>query len=171
MKQLTYITLALVIILAGCKEDEKFRTSGTDTIDNVRYKSTTWFTYGFSFSTGKLVSTETSQPDITVDTSLTERPNVLLSGRAGTSFHKFGDYPDEASAKAAFEGLKTVTATTWEDWANPVLPHQVWIFRSSLEKYTKIRIVNIVQRKEQGIPLTELTFQWVHQPDGSLIFP
>jgi hypothetical protein len=172
MKQLSYTILLIIVILAGCKKDVQVRTTGTDTIDNVRHMSTTWFTYGFSFSTGKLVSTETTpKPDITVDTLTAARPNVYLQGSINTFFSKIGDYPDENSARAAFDGLKTINVTNWVDWANPILPNQVWVFKSGSDLYTKFRIITIVQRRDQGIPVTEITFQWVHQPDASLIFP
>lgn len=172
MKQLGYSLLFIIVILSGCKKDVRVRTTGTDTIDNVRHLTTTWFTYGFSFSTGKLISTETTpKPDITVDTLTTARPNVYLQGSINTFFAKIGDYPDENSAKAAFDGLKSVSVTNWQDWANPILPNQVWVFKSGSDLYTKFRIITIIQRRDQGIPVTEITFQWVHQPDGSLTFP
>jgi hypothetical protein len=172
MKHSVVILVFVFVAIAGCTKDEDVRTSGTDTIDNLRYQSTTWFTYGFLFSTAKLVSTEaTPKPDITVDTASVPRPNAYLQGSVNSSFFKYGSYNDEASAMAAFNDLKQVDATQWEDWANPIMKNDIWIFRSTDEKYTKIRIVDLKQQKLQGVPVTEVTFQWVHQPDGSLMFP
>ena len=172
MKHSAGIILIVILALAGCKKENDARTSGTDTIDNLRYLSTTWYTYGFSFSTAKLVSTEaTPKPDITIDTAFAQRPNAYLQGSINSSFYKYGAYNDEASAIAAFDALKQVNVTAWEDWANPVSVNDIWIFKSTGEKYTKIRIVNLKQEKIQGVTVTEVTFQWVHQPDGSLTFP
>ena len=172
MKQLIYTVLASLLLITACKKDEKVRTSGTDTIDNIRHKSSTFYVYGFSFSTADKISSEaTPKPDIIVDTNNTPRPNIYLQGSINSSFYKYGTYPDESSAIAAFDALKSFNAASWEDWANPVRVNEIWIFRSNDEKYTKIRIVNTAQRNEQGIPVAEITFQWVHQPDGSLIFP
>lgn len=172
MKQ-SLLIISLILIFAGCKKDEDYRTTGTDTIDNLRYMSTTFFTYGFLFSTGKLVSTEaTPKPDIVVDTMRTSvRPNIYIQGSVNSGFFKYGEYPDEATAIATFDALNTFTAGNWEDWANPVIPNQIWIYRSNDRKYTKFRIVSTEQRSEQGVPVTEVTFQWTHQPDGSQIFP
>ena len=49
MKRLSFILLAFVIFLSSCEEEAKVRTSGTDTIDNTTYQSTTYYVYGFSF--------------------------------------------------------------------------------------------------------------------------
>lgn len=174
MKQLSLILLAFVLLLSSCEEEVKVRTSGTDTIDNSTFQSTTYYVYGFSFARGKLVSTlDNPPPDITVYVNRVSTPYTLTlqTNNLNPSFYKVGDFADEAAAKTAFDNLKTVPAAQWTDMADPVAPNQVWIFRSGEEKYTKFRIISTVNEMRQQIAYGECTFQWVHQPDGSLTFP
>jgi hypothetical protein len=174
MKKLSFILFALIAAFSSCEEDVRVRTTGTDTIDNTTFTGATYFVYGFSFSTGKLVSTESNPgPDITVYVNKDNTPYrlTLQANNLKPSFYKVGDFSDEAAAKAAFDDLKTVSVTQWAEMADPVAPNQVWIYRSGDEKYTKIRIVSTVNEIRQLIAYGECTFQWVHQPDGSLTFP
>jgi hypothetical protein len=181
MKQLLFI-FVLVIVIGGCKKDEKVRSSGTDTINNTTHMSSTYYIYGFSFSSGQQVATTTTPgPDITVyvnvDNPLLAPRLYLATSALRPSFAKVGDYNDEASAKAAFDNLKTITATQWVDLADPAVPNQVWIYRSGQDNYTKFRIISTTIDKRnnpelnQTVDFGEISFQWVHQPDGSLTFP
>ena len=174
MKRTIYILISLISALGACSKDEDIRTSGTDTIDNKTYQSTTYYVYGFLFSQGKRVSTtEKPGPDIIVYVNqdnavyrLTMQANNLYP-----SFYKVGDYANEAAAKTVFDNLKTVTVSSWSEMADPISPNQVWIYKSGDEKYTKFRIVSTVNEIRQNIPYGECTFQWLHQPDGSATFP
>jgi hypothetical protein len=89
------------------------------------------------------------------------------------SFALHGSYATEAEAVAAFNGLADVGTYTWKEMADPILQHQVWIYRSSRELYTKIRIVSTISEMRPDIPFRygECTFEWVHQPDGTATFP
>ena len=174
MKRLSIILLAAITAFYSCKEDEIARTSGTDTIDNTTYQSTTYYVYGFSFSEGKLVSTMSDPgPDIVIYVNQDNTPSrlTLQANNMKPSFSKVGDYPDEAAAKTAFDNLKTVSVSQWSEMADPITPNQVWIYRSGNEKYTKFRIISTVNEMRQLIAYGECTFQWVYQPDGSLTFP
>jgi hypothetical protein len=162
------------LLLSACTKKESARTSGTDTIDNTTYFSTTYYNYGFSFSQGKLVSTSLNPgPDITIYVNVDNvTPRLTLqTNNLKPSFSKVGDYPDEASAKAAFDNLKTVSVTQWQDMADPINNNQVWIYRSGTEMYTKLRVVSTVNETRSGIAYGECTFQWVYQPDGTTTFP
>jgi len=174
MKKVVFILLTIFSVLLSCTKKEATRTSGTDTIDNITYFSTTYFSYGFSFSGAKLVSTNLNPgPDITIivnDDSGIPRL-TLLANNLKPSFFKVGDFADEASAKTAFDNLKTVSVTQWLDLADPVIPNQVWIYRSGSDTYTKFRIVNTINETRQSVPYGECTFQWLYQPDGSTTFP
>ena len=173
MKRTIFI-LPVFLLLFACTKDEPARTSGTDTIDNIIYYSTQYFSYGFSFSEGKQVSQiliPTSDITLVVNKDNATPRLTFQSNNFKPSFFKVGDYPDEASAKAAFDNLKTVSVTVWTDMADPVNTNQVWIYRSGTDTYTKIRIVSTVNEKREGIDYGECTFQWVYQPDGSLTFP
>lgn len=174
MKRIVFILLAIFSILTGCTKKEPTRTSGIDTIDNITYFSTTYYIYGFSFSGAKLVSTNLNPgPDISIFVNVDNiTPRLTLqTNNLKPSFFKVNDFPDEATAKTAFDNLKTVSSTQWQDMADPINANQVWIYRSGTDKYTKFRIVSTINETRQSIPYGECTFQWVFQPDGSLTFP
>jgi hypothetical protein len=174
MKRTIIIFSICLLALAGCTKVEPTRTAGTDTIDNITYTGTTYFVYGFSFSTAKLVSTESNPgPDIVLYINKENTPYRLTfqADNLKPSFYKVGDFADADAAKDAFDNLKTVSVTQWEEMADPITDNQVWIYRSGEETFTKIRIISTVNEIRQLIAYGECTFQWTHQPDGSLTFP
>ena len=174
MKTIAYILLAVFAALSSCTKVEDTRTTGTDTIDNTTFTGATYFVYGFSFSTAKLVSTESDPgPDIIIYVNKSDTPYrlTLQADNFKPSFYKVGAYADESAAKAAFDDLKTVSVSQWEEMADPIAANEVWIYKSGDEKYSKIRIVSTVNEIRQTIAYGECTFQWAHQPDGSLTFP
>jgi len=173
MKSTSFIFLALFSFLAACTKVEPTPTSGTNTIDNTTYQTTTYFVYGFSFSKAKLVATYPDPgPDITVYVNIDNLPYrlTLQSNTPKPSFYKVGDYADEDAAKSAFNNLKTVTVSLWQDMADPITANQVWIYRSGADKYAKIRIISTINELRQLINYGECSFQWVYQPDGTLTF-
>ena len=174
MKRILFILLAILSVLSGCTKKEPTRTSGIDTIDNITYFSTTYYQYGFSFSSASLVSTNLNPgPDITIYVNIDNAtPRLTLqSNNLKPSFYKVGDFPDVSSAQSAFDNLKTVSVSQWQDMADPINANQVWIYKSGTEHYSKIRIVSTVNETRQGVAYGECSFQWVYQPDGSLTFP
>jgi hypothetical protein len=174
MKKIVVILFSIFSLLTGCTKTASTRTSGTDTIDNITYFSTTYYNYGFSFSSAKLVSTSTNPgPDITIYVNSDSTGSILTlqSNNLKPSFYKVGDFADAATAQTAFDNLKTVSVTQWQDMADPINANQVWIYRSGNEDYTKLRIVSTVNEIRQSIPYGECTFQWVYQPNGSTTFP
>jgi hypothetical protein len=170
MKKLSIILLVILAILSGCTKTEPTRTSGIDTIDNITYQSTTYYVYGFSFSQAKLVPT---YPDPGPDITLYVNSDTLMlqSNNFKPSFFKVGGYADEASAISAFDNLKTVSVSEWEDMADPIEVNQVWIYRTGTDCYAKIRIISTVNETRQGIAYGECSFQWVYQSDGTSTFP
>jgi len=174
MKRIVIISLVAVLLLPYCTKKEATRTSGIDKIDNITYFSTTYYNYGFSFEGAKLITTNLNPgPDITIYV-LTQNQVSTLTLQVNNlkpSFYKFGDFPDEATAKTAFDNLKTVSVTQWQDMADSIAANQGWIYRSGSEKYTKFRIISTVNEIRQLIPYGECSFQWVYQPDGSATFP
>lgn len=174
MKRILFILLAILSVLSGCTKKEPTRSSGIDTIDNITYFSTTYYQYGFSFSSASLVSTNLNPgPDITIYVNIDNAtPRLTLqSNNLKPSFYKVGDFPDVTSAQSAFDNLKTVSVSQWQDMADPINANQVWIYKSGTEHYSKIRIVSTVNETRQGVAYGECSFQWVYQPDGSLTFP
>lgn len=174
MKKSLFIILIFLSTLSGCTKKEPAPTSGIQTIDNITHKTTTYFVYGFSFSKANLVSTLGNQGyDIVLYVNI-DNPVHRLTLQANNlppSFYKLGNFADEDAAKSAFDNLKTISVSQWEDMADPIDANQVWIYRSGDENYTKIRIISIVNELSQGVVYGECTFQWLYQPDGSLTFP
>lgn len=174
MKRSFFILLIILTILSGCSKDNSPRTSGTDTIDNTLYGTGPYYANGFSFSKAKKVSTlDNTGYDITIYVN-NDNPVSRLTLQANNfkpSFYKFGDYPDAASAVSAFNNLKTVGTYQWQEMADPINDNQIWVYRKGSEKYAKIRIVSTKNEIRNNLPYGECTFEWLYQPDGSLIFP
>jgi hypothetical protein len=175
MKRLFILIFLLPFVLSCSKKDETPSGSGTVTIDNKTYQSTTYYVYGFLFSKAKKVTTlETPGPDITIYVNADTPPDTWLYLQANNlnpSFCKIGDYPDAASASAAFDNLKTVGSYQWTDLAQPISPNQVWVYKTGTPCYAKIRIISTVNETREGKSYGECTFEWVYQPDGSTTFP
>jgi hypothetical protein len=174
MKRLYIIMLVSLAVIAGCKKNEVVRTSGTDTIDNTIFKSSTYYAYGFSFTqAAKVATTETPGPDIVIYVATDTQPPRLTfqANNYKDSFSKVGDYPDAASAIAAFNNLLSVGTVQWTSMADPVNANQVWLYRTNGDQYVKMRIVSVVNETRNSVPFGECTFEWVLQPDGSTTFP
>lgn len=174
MKKSFFILLIILTILSGCRKDDSPRTSGTVTIDNTLYGTGPYYANGFSFSKAKKVSTlDNMGYDITIYVNNDNPVSrlILQANNFKPSFYKFGDYPDAASAVSAFNNLKTVGTYQWDGMADPINVNQVWVYRTGSEKYAKIRIVSTKNEIRNNLPYGECTFEWLYQPDGSLIFP
>lgn len=176
MKNSLLIFFAILILLAGCsKKEEPILMSGTDYIETTTYMSTTYYRYGFMFSTGQKVSTIDNGRDIVSLVVNSDNPDhrrlTLQVNNYKSSFYKAGDFADEASSIEAFNNLKTVSVSQWEEWADPITENQVWIYRTGSEAYAKFRIISTVNEMKDGVPYGKCTFQWLYQPDGSVTFP
>jgi hypothetical protein len=174
MKRPLFIILIFLLILSGCRKDNIKPTSGTDTIDNTTFQTTTYYVFGFSFSKATKVSTlENPGPDILVYVNSDNPPArlTLQANNLNNSFYKVGDYPDGSTAKSAFDNLKTVGAFQWVSMADPIYANQVWVYRTGSEHYAKIRIISTINEIRASLPYGEVTFEWLYQPDGSLTFP
>lgn len=172
MKRSFFIILIFLSVLSGCRKDNTPRTSGTDTIDNTTYKTTTYYIFGFSFSQAEKISTLSDpEPDITIGNDGTLFNLILSTNNFKESFYKVGEYPDEGAAKQVFNNLTSASVLQWVAMGDSIRNNQVWIYRSGSEHYAKIRIVNTVSKDSDPIDYAECTFEWVYQPDGSLTFP
>lgn len=175
MKRQLILIMLLFLFIAGCDDSDKpgnIKTSGTVTIDNSIYPTGNYYySIGFNFSKAeKVPSNGSPKPDIILNN---EGLSVfILQTNSGLNgFYLVGEYVDEATAKQAFDNLTAPVVTQWEDWANPVRPDQIWIYRSADEHYAKIRIISTFSETRNSIDYAECTFGWVYQPDGSLTFP
>lgn len=170
-----YITLLIFLsILSGCRKDNTPQTSGTDTIDNTVYQSTTYYSLGFSFSQAKKISNlDNPWPDIVLFLIIDNQNSRLTMQTENfkPSFCKLGDYPDASSAITAFNSLKSVGTYQWSEMADPINANQVWVYRSYSECYAKIRIISTVIDNTVTPVYGKCTFEWLYQPDGSLTFP
>lgn len=174
MNRNVIVILLLAFLASGCTKKESTRTSGTDTIDNITYFSTTYYNYGFSFSKASPVSTNVNPgPDITiyVNSDGATARLTLQANNLKPSFYKLGDFASAGDAQTAFDNLLSVPDVQWIDMADPIAANQVWLFRTGTDTYAKFRIVSTINETRQSVPYGELTFQWVYQPDGSLTFP
>lgn len=174
MKKILLPVLILTLLLAGsCKKDETPDTSGTVTIDNTTtLGTTTYYVYGFLFSEGiKVTTRDNPPPDITVDSDGTSI--LLMANNLKDSFYKAGEYNDAASAKTAFDNLKsaTISENQWEGLASPLMENQIWIYRSGTSRYAKMRIISTRTEPGDVKPFAECTIEWEYQPDGTLTFP
>jgi hypothetical protein len=180
MKRILFISIVILVSFFGCSKDKTVPTSGTATINNTLNGTGPYYANGFSFASAGTVSTlEDPGPDIILYVNIDNLSSPRLTFQAENfmpSFYKLGDYPDAAAAIAAFNNLTTVGTYQWTDMADPVKNNQVWVYRSGDEKYSKIRIISIINEKRPEVPTLdaqygECTFEWVHQPDGSTTFP
>ena len=169
--------LMLALMLPACKKD-KTPDSGTVTINNELTGSGPYYAFGFSVKEGTTVSTLNSPLDVITILGATDINQVVKRflfscENFEDSFCKYGDYGDVATAKAAFDNLKTFTPATWTATGDSVVPNQIWLFRTSDTKYAKIRVISTFSEARSGMPYPycETKFEWVYQPDGTLIFP
>jgi len=173
MKRSIFLLALFLLFMNSCEEEESIPASGTVTIDNtLAYNavSQAYYAFGFLFSKAEKVSTLSSpKPDITVDSdgaSLFFQTNNFRN-----SFYRTGEYADQTSAVKAFKELTEVNVDQWLEWASPLKPNQVWIYRSGAGHYAKIRIISTVSEVRDNRDYAECTVEWVYQPDGSLTFP
>jgi hypothetical protein len=173
---LFFILLLSLLFQGSCKKDETPPTSGTVTIDNTTILDQTYYVYGFLFSEAKKVSTLDDPADvITISAEVNINNEITrITFNANTykeSFFLSGEYSDATSASLAFKNLTSFSNPQWIDPPVTVKLNQVWLFRTTQNKYAKIRVVNTVAEKRNNIPYAECTFEWEYQPDGTLTFP
>jgi hypothetical protein len=178
MKRISYIILIFVIILTGCKKKDDGKYSGTVTIDNELFGNGPYYAYGFSVTTGEKISTLnnpldliTLLSDFDVDYAFTKM--YFSSSNFSNSFYLFAQFNDESAALQAFRSLTSFQEPQWTELGDSVQANQVWLYRTSDEKYAKIRVISTFNEKRINMiyPYAECTFEWVYQPDGTLTFP
>lgn len=171
-----YLTIVIFsLFLPGCKKDNSPKLSGTITINNIFYGSGPYYALGFSVPTGRKVSTLNDPLDvisIMADADINDNVRKIYFATIGLydSFYRFGQYADSTTAILAFKSLTSFTDPPWTETSDSVRANQVWLFRTSMDKYAKIRVMKTVAEKRDK-PYAECTFEWVYQPDGSQTFP
>jgi hypothetical protein len=174
IKRPLFILVFFLSAFLGCKKTETIPTSGTETIDNTIYQDATYYALGFSFNQAKKISNLSDPgPDLTlyVNQDNPSAPRLtLVVNNFRPSFYKTGDFPDEASAIASFNNLKTVGTYQWVDIADPIKANQVWIYRTGRDLYAKFRTISTKNETRNNLPYGECTFEWFFQADGSTTF-
>jgi len=176
MKRLCFIILLALLTLFGCKKNDGYKLSGTDTIDNILYGTGPYYAFGFSVPRGLKVTTSSNPPDVFTiladnDINNNVRKIYFATINFKNSFSRFGQYVDEASASLAFKNLTSFADPQWTELGDSVRANQVWLYRTSTDKYAKIRVISTIAEKRNNLPYAECSFEWVYQPDGSLTFP
>lgn len=176
MMRLSLIILIISSLVYGCRKTDSQKLSGTVTIDNTLYGEGPYYALGFSFSSGKKISTlKVPAPDITIEADAPDngilRKLYLSTNNFENSFYRVGEYPDAATALSVFKNLTSVGNPSWESMGNSIKSNQVWIFRTGNTCYAKLRIMNTIGEIRQERAYAECTFEWVYQPNGSLVFP
>ena len=172
-----YLTILIVLFaLTGCKKKDSPKLSGTDTIDNILYGTGPYYGFGFYVPTGKNISTSGNPQDVITiladnDINNNVREIYFAANNYFNSFYRFGQYADSAATLLAFKNLTSFTDPSWIEIGDSVKANQVWLFKTSAGTYAKLRIISTVEEKRNNLPYAECTFEWVHQPDGSLTFP
>ena len=175
MKRIFLSIVILLLLLPGCKKDNNPKLSGTITINNIFYGTGPYYAFGFSIPTGRKVSTLNDPLDvisIMADPDINDNVRKIYFASIGLnySFYRFGQYSDSVTAIIAFKNLTSFTEPIWTETGDSVKVNQIWLFRTSANKYSKIRVMKTVAEK-RAKPYAECTFEWVYQPDGSLTFP
>jgi len=164
-----------LFFLPSCNKTDDNPNSGTATINNVLNLDPVlqdYYSIGFLFSAGKLVSShETPPPDINILNDGTLENLIFEANNLDNSFYKVGQYSNSSTAKNVFDTLAAPVVQQWVEWADLLKPNQVWLYKSGNEHYSKLRIISTVSEIRDFRDYAECTFEWAYQPDGSLTFP
>jgi hypothetical protein len=175
MKKYILISFVALFFLPSCRKTNDNPNSGTATINNVLNLDPVlqdYYSLGFLFSAGKLVSShETPPPDINILSEGIFQNLIFEANNLDNSFYKVGQYSNSATAKNVFDTLVSPVVLQWVEWADSLKANQVWLYKSGNEHYSKLRIVSTVSEIRDYRDYAECTFEWVYQPDGSLTFP
>jgi hypothetical protein len=176
MKYALFILCSACLLTVSCKKDDGPVYAGTVKINNI-VSQTDYSATGLHFPTGRLIKNTSSQEDVMViqtdfDVNYNVRKLYLSVNNDNASFFKYGEYPDTESATTAFKNLKSVGTVVWEELADTVVPNQVWLFRTSDDRYAKFRIVSTFSEKRDNMvyPYGEAVVEWVFQPDATPSF-
>ena len=177
MKRIALSILFILLALTGCKKNNGPRYAGTMMINNEAVDQN-YSVYGFSVPTVQKVLNLSNQQDVITiqpdfDVNYNVRRLFFASNNLENSYFRFGQYNDGTSASQAFKNLSSFTIPEWTQMGDTIKANQIWLFKTSEEKYAKLLIISTFSEKRANMPFpyAECTFEWVYQPDGSLTFP
>ncbi|HCI55259.1 MAG TPA: hypothetical protein PLN06_01000 [Bacteroidales bacterium] len=179
MKHEFIFILILVLAITGCKKEPEPVYSGIVTINNKRAGTDpTYYLIGFHVPTGRTIPDVNNQLDVIsvlsdYDVTFNAIKLYFVTNNFKNSFFRYGQYKDTEEAKTAFDSLISFTEPQWTEIGDSVKINQIWLYRTSDQKYAKLRIIDTVLEKRDYMldPYAECTFEWVFQPDGTKSFP
>jgi hypothetical protein len=175
MKRYILILFIALFFLPSCKKTVDNPTSGTATINNVLKMDPViqdYYSYGFLFSAGKLVTSHgTPPPDINIINDGSLGNLIFEANNLENSFYRVGQFSSAATAKSVFDNLTAPAVMQWVASADSLKENQIWLYKSGNDHYSKLRIISTVSEVRESRNYAECTFEWVYQPDGSLTFP
>lgn len=169
----------ILSLLTTCRKEEKVKLSGEAVISTRLYGTGPYYTYGFSFSTGKnhpYPASGSVRIDLVAQALTDPQGNltgvVLASPDNEKAFYTNGTFPDIASAQAFFSAYTEIVANQYLPLSDTIKENQVITFRSLVPSYAKILITSVKFLPDNlSGQYAEVTFRWVYQPDGSTVFP
>ncbi len=179
MKRTTGLLVAVLVLFSACnKKNDTTPLSGMASLDSRLYfnqETQNYYLFGFDFDKAKSVRFEFFVSGEGTDLILS--PTATLDGGYFTcpgndeAFFLAESFDDISAAQAYFNDLKTFTPHSFGEWANPLLPNQVWIVKTIEDTYAKIWIQSVEVLNDNDGDYVKVSFAWVYQPDGSMTFP
>jgi len=169
----------ILSLLTTCRKEEKVKLSGESVISTKLYGTGPYYTYGFSFSTGKnhpYPGSGSVRIDLVAQALTDLQGNLtgvlLASPENDKAFYTNGTFGDSSSALAFFSGYSEVKTTSFSALSDTIAVNQVITYRSVVPTYAKILITSVKFLPDNLTgQYAEVTFRWVYQPDGTTLFP
>jgi len=183
MKKLPVFLWIIGLMVASCsKKDEPVPVSGTVTLDSRMYfnsETQNYYMYGFDFDLANKVKYERMVSGAGTDLVLSALPGVGEGPEGGyftsphneEAFYLAGSFGSSEDAGDFYHSLQSFALPVFDEWANPVLPDQVWIIQTKEMTYAKLWIRSVEVAGPSGDEYVECSFEWTYQPDGSMFFP
>jgi len=172
--------LILLAIIPGCKKDETtVNTQGESTLSTRLYGTGPYYTYGFSFATGKNIrypGNGSTRVDL-VAQSITDPSNniigvVLTSPDNDHAFMVTGKYEDSDTALQAFNNYTSVADGSFSALSDTLTVNEILTFRAVNKTYAKMLITALAKYPDSLTDeYLEIKFRWSYQPDSTTVFP
>jgi hypothetical protein len=176
MKGIITFFLISIILLVSCQKEKPVPVSGEVTMNSTLYGTGPYYVIGFSFSQGRLIEyRDGNVPDITILPKTDVSGNVinafLDTPNVNPSFSLTAAFDSEDEASSFFADYLEVADNGYVSLADPILPYQIWTFKTGTGNFVKLMIRKLDTRTENQVAIAEVVFRYVYQPDGSTIFP
>lgn len=173
MKKIFTYMLAVFIITACSKDEEKAKTSGEVVLSSqIMGNGTNYYVEGFLFEQAKLVSfnlTSSPLPDLVLENNLDLQGANLTSPQNDEAFYLLGEFNSINEALASFNNLTEAGNYSFIPKVNGIKANQVYVFKSRSNRYAKL-LIKDYQTFTLPTPYVQITIQWVYQPSGEKAF-